>query len=204
MTGDALTRKPFDAKLKGDFPFLKELPAGASLEGYLFPSTYRVWKDQLPLGLVRKQLDEFANWQSNSAADIQKQGMSLPDLVTLASIVEKEVANPQDRKIVAGIFLRRLREGMPLQSDATVNYLTRSGRARSTAKDLEVDSPYNTYKYKGLPPAPIGNPGQAALDAVLHSTDLGYRYFLTDDKGKTYFAKTLEEHVQNRRTAFGE
>ena len=122
----------------------------------------------------------------------------------LASIVEKEVAQPKDRPIVAGIFWNRLRDGMPLQSDATITYITKSGRTRSTLVDLASDSPFNTYRNTGLPPGPISNPGEDALDAALHPAVTPYRYFLTDAKGKIYFAQTLDEHILNRRRAFGE
>ena len=132
------------------------------------------------------------------------QGKTVHEIITIASIVEREVAGEADRKIVAGIFLRRLREGMPLQSDATVNYVTKGGRARPTYTDLEADSPYNTYRNKGIPPGPISNPGDASIDAVLHPDDQGYRFFLTDDNGKAYYGKNFDEHKQNRRKVYGE
>lgn len=187
-----------------DYPFLSDVPTEATLEGYLFPNTYRVWKDQLPHGLIQKQLDAFASRVATIQQEAKKQGRTIHEVVTLASIVEKEVANPEDRKIVAGIFLRRLQEGMPLQSDATVNYITHAGRARPTYADLEAESAYNTYRNRGLPPGPISNPGADALDAVLFPTRTEYRYFLTDANGKSYYARTFEEHIRNRRRAFGE
>jgi len=190
-------------ELRQTYPFLADLPKTASLEGYLFPDTYRVYADQLPQGLIKKQLDEFAERAPALADEAKRQGRTLRDVVILASIVEKEVAKPQDRAIVAGIFLNRLAIGMPLQSDATVNYVTHGGRARPTLNDLQADSAYNTYLHKGLPPGPISNPGDAALNAVLHPTPSEYTYFLTDDLGKTYFAKTFEEHQRNRVKAYG-
>ncbi len=190
--------------LKFEFSFLQPLANGTTLEGYLFPDTYRVWKDQLPRSVIKKQLDAFASRAQRLIEDAKRQGRSLHDIVILASIIEKEVAKPEDRQIVAGIFWNRLRDGMPLQSDATIGYLTKSGRTRSTLDDLAIDSPFNTYRNKGLPPGPISNPGDGALDAALHPAITSYRYFLTDAKGKTYFAKTLEEHIRNRRRAFGQ
>jgi UPF0755 protein len=192
----------FDPSLREKFSFLKTLAATRSLEGYLFPDTYRVWHAQLPTSLIVKQLEEFqqriATEKITSASTPLK---TLDEVVTLASIVEKEVSKSEDRNMVAGIFLRRLRQGIPLQSDATVNYVTKSGRARATGEDLNVDSAYNTYKNKGLPPGPISNPSEGSIKAVLEPTPSTYLYFLTDEQGKIYYARTLEEHVANRRKA---
>lgn len=191
-------------KWKNDFPWISNLPTGSTLEGYLFPSTYRVWREQLPEGLIRKQLNEFSKRLPEIEKQANAQGKTVHEIITIASIVEREVAGDADRKIVAGIFLRRLREKMPLQSDATINYVTMGGRARPTFTDLAVDSPYNTYRNKGLPPGPISNPGDAAIDAVLHPDDHGYRFFLTDNNGKAFYAKSFDEHKQNRRKVYGE
>ncbi len=189
--------------LKSEYDFLKQLADGTTLEGYLFPDTYRVWKDQLPQSLIRKQLEAFSRHATPLIKDANQQGRTLHDVVTLASIIEKEVAKPEDRKLVAGIFWNRLREKMPLQSDATVNYVTHASRARPTLSDLATASPYNTYQQKGLPPGPISNPGADAIEAALHPPRTAYRYFLTDAHGKTYVAKTFEEHIRNRWRAFG-
>lgn len=202
LVGRSADRAPFDLKFREDFPVLQKVPSGRSLEGYLFPETYRVWGDQLPEGLVRKQLQEFqdrfgAAVITNKSAPLK----TLDEVVILASIVEAEVRDDADRRIVAGIFMNRLRDGMALQTDATLSYLTKSGRARSTSADLSIDSPYNTYKYRGLPPSPINNPGESALNAVLNPVASEYRFFLTDAAGKVYYARTLEEHTANRRRA---
>lgn len=196
-------KTPLASDWKADYSFLASIPKDATLEGYLFPDTYRVWKDQLPESLIKKQLDAFATRASKISDEAKKQGRTLHEVVTLASIVEKEVATPEDRTIVAGVFWNRLQIGMPLQSDATVNYVTHAGRTRPTAKDLAVESAYNTYKNKGLPPGPISNPGADALDAALFPQRTEFKYFLTDKDGKTYFARTLDEHIANRRKAFG-
>jgi len=189
--------------LRLDYSFLSALPKSASLEGYLFPETYFVYADQLPQSLITKQLGEFATRAPGIEAEATKQGRTLRDVVILASIIEKEVSKPEDRAIVASIFLNRLKDGMALQSDATVNYITHAGRARPTLDDLKADSPYNTYAYKGLPPGPISNPGDTALQAALHPAQTDFRYFLTDDAGKTYFGRTFEEHQQNRIRVYG-
>ncbi len=202
LIGRSADRAPFDPELREDFPVLKRVPAGRSLEGYLFPETYRVWGDQLPEGLVRKQLQEFQDRFGTAVLTGKSAPLkTLDEAVILASIVEAEVREDADRRIVAGIFLNRLRDGMALQTDATLSYLTKSGRARSTSADLSIDSPYNTYKYRGLPPSPINNPGESALNAVLNPVASDYRFFLTDAAGKVYYARTLEEHTANRRRA---
>ncbi len=199
---DASIPETIPKELRDTYSFLGNLPVGASFEGYLFPDTYRVYGDQLPQSLIKKQLNEFAKRAPGIAEVAARQGRTLRDIVILASIVEKEVSNSNDRKIVAGIFLNRLKDGMPLQSDATVNYVTHAKRTRPTAHDLARDSLYNTYKHTGLPPGPISNPGDDALMAALHPTRTEYRYFLTDTNGKTYFATTFAEHQANRQKAF--
>jgi UPF0755 protein len=202
LIGSSADRRGLDPAWKKDFAFLESLSANRSLEGYLFPDTYRVWQDQLPEGLVRKQLEEFASRYDEVKVGAESAPLKhLDEVVRLASIVEKEVRDPEDRKIVAGIFLRRLQLGMALQSDATLNYVLGSGRSRASATDLETESPYNSYKHTGLPPGPISNPGATAMDAVLHPTKTNYLYFLTDAEGNVLYARTFEEHVANRRRA---
>ncbi len=204
LTADASRDLQANPEWRDEFPFLASLPAHTSLEGYLYPNTYRVWKDQLPQGLIEKQLAEFQKTTTGMADQAAEQKRSFRDVLILASIVEKEATTPEDRKIVAGIYLNRLKLGMPLQSDATINYVTGAGRARPVLKDLEVSSPYNTYKHAGLPPGPICNPGAISLDAALHPTQTDYLYYLHDDQGKSYYAKTLQEHIRNRAKAYGE
>lgn len=136
----------------GDYAFLHGLPSGTSLEGYLFPDTYRVWRDQLPDGLIRKQLDEFDRRILREGGRAGWSGQALRSRVILASLVESEAKHDEDRALVAGIFENRLKSGMRLQSDATLNYVLRSGQTRLSARELDHDSPYNTYKYVGLPP----------------------------------------------------
>jgi UPF0755 protein len=202
LTGRTRNRSPFRRELRERYAFLKDLPGDRSLEGYLFPETYRVWDDQLPEGLVEKQLQEFER-RFGSIRVMEKSAplTTVDQVVTLASIVEKEVRLPEDRRRVAGIFLRRLRIGMPLQSDATLTYLTGSSRTRATAADLALESPYNSYKYKGLPPSPICNPAESAIRAVLDPDDRGELFFLADRDGNVLYAKTLEGHAENRRKA---
>ncbi len=207
LTDRGVDVRPSDflaSRFADNFSFLKGLPFNVTVEGYLFPDTYRVWKDQLPDALLRKQLDRFAQQTVEIRTGMSQRGKNLHELVTLASIVEKEVRHDADRPIVAGIFLNRLKDGMRLQSDATLNYILQSGHDRLSTRELETDSLYNSYRYAGLPPGPISNPGKAALEAAFAPTESNYRYFLTDSSGKTYFARTLEEHVKNRYKAFVE
>ena len=196
--------RAFDRSFSDNFPVLRDIPAGQSLEGYLFPDTYEVWQDQLPQGLIDKQLKAFETKVVDVLdADRRATGMSWHEILTLASIVEAEVRTAEDRRIVAGLFLNRLKKGMRLQSDATLNYVIGEGRARATAEDLALDSPYNSYERSGLPPGPIGNPSFSAIDAVIHAEKTEYLFFLTDEAGKVYYAKTYSEHLQNKAKAYG-
>lgn len=204
LAGEAANAAPFDASLEDVFPFLEIIPQGMSLEGYLFPDTYRVWKDDILIGTLRKQLNEFQTRIIEPYGDAQAaSGMTWHQLVTLASIVEAEVQKPEDRRVVAGIFLNRMNNGMRLQSDATVNYVTRAGRTRPTLDDLATDSPYNTYQRDGLPPGPVSNPSLSALHAVLDPVKSDYHYFLTDPQGKVYYARTYDEHLRNKANVYG-
>lgn len=178
-------------------PVLTGRPAGdISLEGYLFPDTYAVKQPPNAHTLIQTMLDTFT--KQVNATDIPQgfaaQGLSLHQGVTLASIVEKEVPGEQDRAMVAQVFLNRIKAGLPLQSDVTVNYATLlTGQPFSTS----LNSPYNTYLYKGLPPGPICNPGLSAMRAVAHPQPNNYLYFVAGKDGTTHYATTFEQHQQN-------
>lgn len=192
----------FDGAWRDEFTFLRALPRGRSLEGYLFPDTYRVWKDQLPEGLVRKQLQEFeAKFGTSKPTQKSAPLRTLDEVIILASVVEKEVRAPEDRRRVAGIFLERLRIGMALQSDATLTYITGSNRNRLTPEERAHRSAYNSYEHPGLPPSPISNPSASSIEAVLDSVRSGDLYFLTDRAGKVFYAKTYEQHLMNKQKA---
>ena len=189
------------ADWRDEFQFLQEAKI-KSLEGFLFPDTYKIYSDASARDIIRKLLDEFdAKATAQMRADLKAQDRSLIDAVILASILEREISNKpeadSDRKIVAGIFLNRLEIGMGLQSDATVNYITGKTLTRPTLDDLAIDSPYNTYKYRGLPPGPINNPSLASLLASIYPTPSDYLYFLTDENGRAHFARTYAEHQKN-------
>lgn len=181
------------------YAFLSDKPTAATLEGYLFPDTYRVFKSASPADIVKRMLDGFAvRVDAKTLAQIRDQGKTVFEVVTLASIVEKEVRTDSDRAMVADVFLKRLRDGIALQSDATINYITRKNTTRPTLEDIAVDSPYNTYAVRGLPPGPIANPGLASIRAVLNPEPNPYYYFLTKEDGAAVFSKTFEEHKANK------
>lgn len=182
------------------FDFLAGRPAGATLEGYLFPDTYRVFPNATAADVVGKMLANFGvKVTPETRARIETKGMTLFGVVTLASIVEHEVTKDQDRAMVADVFLRRLQIGMPLESDATVNYVTGKRALQPTKADTEVESPYNTYRHTGLPPGPIGNPGLSSIMAVVNPQPNSYFYFLTDPTGAVHYATTYEEHLANKQ-----
>ncbi len=183
------------------YSFLDSKPNGQGLEGYLFPDTYRIFKDSKPEDIIERMLDNFeAKFTEKMKQDTEDGNMTIYEIITLASIIEKEVSNDDDRKNVASVFYNRLNNSMGLQSDATVNYVTNGNRPQPTLEDLEVDSPYNTYKYRDLPPGPISNPSLSSIMAAIYPTKTNYFYFLNkiNDDGSTVFSKTLDEHLNNK------
>lgn len=179
---------------RNDFPFLRDVPDGA-LEGYLFPETYRFFPVTDPSVVIRRMLGEFEQQFKAAANDAGGlHGRVAHDVVTMASIVEREVRSAEDRRLVAGILWSRLRQGIALQADATVRYALDSWDRPLTARDLQVDSPYNTRRYRGLPPGPISVPGAESLRAAFNPKESDYFYYLSAPDGKTIFSKTLKEH----------
>jgi UPF0755 protein len=173
-------------------------PLAPDLEGYLFPDTY-----DLPGGpnrgaaLVQKMVQRFREVISPLQADFAAQGLTLREVVTLASVVEEETARPEERPRIAAVFHNRLRRRMPLQTDPTVIYaLRKAGRwdGNIRKKDLDLDSPYNTYRRAGLPPGPIASPGREAILAALHPADTKDLYFVSRNDGSHHFSETLTEH----------
>ena len=174
-------------------------PTGVDLEGYLFPDTYEFATDATAEDIVKTMLETMKGHIDDiGTVTGDAAGMTMHQVLTLASIVEKEVRTADTMKNVADIFLKRISIGMALQSDATINYIIDGDNPSPTYEDLEVDSPYNTYKNPGLPPGPISSPGLNALSAVLHPTHNDYYYFLTTDDGAIYYAATYEEHLRNK------
>ena len=188
-----------DSPLIKEFDFLQDKPANVDLEGYLFPDTYRIFKNSDSYDIIRKMLANFnAKLTPELRQEIVKQKKSFFEVLTLASIIEKEVSEPEDMKMVADIFYKRLKAGIALQSDATVNYATGKSLIQPTYQDLSVNSLYNTYKYPGLPPGPISNPGINALKAAIYPTPNPYYYFLTSKDQQVIYSKTYEEHLANK------
>ncbi|MCS7251129.1 MAG: endolytic transglycosylase MltG [Thermoflexus sp.] len=193
-----------------DFPFLADLPPGATLEGYLFPDTYRLARDATAEAMIRRLLENFGRKVTlEKIAAARARGLSLHQVITLASIVEREAVLPEERPLIASVYLNRLTAGMKLDADPTVQYALGYQpdqktwwKSPLTLEDLQVDSPYNTYRYPGLPPGPIANPGLASIEAVLNPAETDYLYFMADcikKDGSHWFARTHEEHLRNFR-----
>lgn len=183
-----------------EFVVAAQKPDDVDLEGYLFPDTYRFFADATGEEIVRTLLDTMAE-RVGELGDLggRADEMTTHEMLALASIIEREVRTETSRRNVADIFLKRLDIGMPLQSDATINYIIDGDDPSPTLADLEVESPYNTYKYPGLPPGPISSPGLMAIKAIFEPIANDYYYFLTTDEGDIYFAATHDEHVDNKR-----
>jgi len=188
------------AEIVSQFKSLADKPKDAALEGYLFPDTYYFSKDATSDGILKKILSNTDTQIGTDIADAAKaQNKSLFQILTMASIIEKEVKTDADRALVSGIFWNRIKIGQALQSDATLTYILGDKDAAHNSNQLAIDSPYNSYQNKGLPPGPISNPGLASIIAAIHPQDSAYNYFLSDPKtGQTIFSKTYEEHVANK------
>jgi UPF0755 protein len=173
-----------------------------TLEGYLFPDTYRFpWGTPARVA-VAEMVQRFADvWRPEWNQRLDTLHLTRHDVVTLASIVEEEARVDSERAIIAGVYYNRLRRGMPLQADPTVQYALGAHRERVLYRDLNVDSPYNTYRHPGLPPGPISSPGRARLEAALYPADVPYLYFVALPDGHHDFSTTFREHQDARRTA---
>ncbi len=176
--------------------FIKLLPAEATLEGYLFPDTYRVFKNFTAEDLMAKMLDNFdRKVTADLRSAISQSGRSFHETVILASILQKEVRTEQEMRLASGVFQNRLGSGQALQSCATLAYILGVNKAQYSYEDTQIASPYNTYQHAGLPPGPVSNPGLTAIDAAVRPTESDYVYFLSrPDTGETIFTKTLDEH----------
>ena len=193
--------KFFD-QLKAQYPDLLTDAGNAKdvryrLEGYLFPATYNVHKSKSLEDLVTQMVDTTNQVLTPYYSKIKEKGMTVQEVMTLASLVEKEGVTQSDRKNIAQVFFNRIATGMPLQSDISILYALGEHKEFVYNKDLEVDSPYNLYKNTGYGPGPFDNPSQEAILAVLDPTDNDYVYFVADiSTGKVYYAKTYEEHME--------
>jgi UPF0755 protein len=174
-----------------------------TLEGYLFPDTYVFPDGTTPRAAVRVMVDRFQRvWQPDWNQRLQELAMSRNDVMALASIVEKEARLPEERPVIAAVYLNRLKTGMLLQADPTVQYALGKHVARVMYKDLEIDSPYNTYQHIGLPPGPIASPGRPSIVAALNPAKVPYRYFVAYPDGHHEFTTDFAKHsvaVRNAR-----
>jgi UPF0755 protein len=168
--------------------------AGAGLEGYLYPDTYRFGRGMAPLSVLDVMVKRFKEVTAPYIEKAEQLGMAFEDVVILASIVEKETGLAEERPLIASVFLNRLKRGIRLESDPTVIYGLTGFNGNLTRKDLSKPTPYNTYLVPGLPPGPIANPGLDAMKAVLFPAKTNYLYFVSKNDGSHYFSKTLAEH----------
>lgn len=178
-----------------DYDFVAQIPREENrLEGYLYPATYQIYPGTSAHDIVLMMLSAF---NSNVMPVYNASGTTdtIDYIVTMASVIEREAANESEMKTVSSVFNNRLYEGRKLESCATVQYILHERKTVLTVEDTEIDSPYNTYKYKGLPIGPIASPGLAAIKAALYPIDTDYMYFVADPSGsKNYFSQTYEEH----------
>jgi UPF0755 protein len=183
-----------------NYDFLREAPTKVDLEGYFFPDTYRVFADATCEELITKALNNFNNkFDAEMRAEVKRQNKTIFQILTMASVLEKEVKSEADMKIVSGIFWDRIKNGQRLESCATLAYILGENKPQYTLADTQIDSPYNTYRNDGLPPTPINNPGLKAIRAAIYPTKTDYNYFLSrPDTGETVFGKTFEEHKANK------
>jgi UPF0755 protein len=180
---------------KGEFGFLKSAPDNASLEGFLFPDTYEFSYEASQEEIVKKMLDNFDKKLTPDLRQaIDKQKKTVFDIITMASLIEKEVKTKEDKEIVSGILWKRLNSKFPLQVDATIIYLTEKQGSNVSIDETKIDSPYNTYKYLGLPQGPICSPGIESIWAAIYPKASAYWYYLSTPEGKTIFSRTLDEH----------
>jgi UPF0755 protein len=184
-----------------DYWFLKESMEGENrLEGYLFPETYEIYLNASEHDIIDKMLFQFNDmFTDEHIGRMNELSKTIEEIVILASIIEREAVVSEDRPIIAGVFYNRLKVDMPLQSCATVQYILGEQKPVLSTKDTEIESPYNTYIYNGLPPTPICSPGIEAINAALWPEDTEYLFFLAKGDGSHVFSKTYEEHLTNKR-----
>lgn len=199
---EGMTARDMAAEVADAFPTVKAadfLKAAQPYEGYLFPDTYLFLPSSDAASLVALMRENFDTRIAAVAGEIGASGRSISDTVILASLVEKEARSSENRRIVAGILLNRLKLGMPLQVDAVFGYIFGRETYSPSFADLTVDSPYNTYTHVGLPPGPICNPGLDSLEAVANPAKTDYLYYLSGKDGLMHYATTFAGHQANRK-----
>ncbi|MHC2994407.1 MAG: endolytic transglycosylase MltG [Candidatus Atribacteria bacterium] len=171
-----------------------------SWEGYLFPDTYEVPKGYGPENMLKLLLSNFNHIVDEKLKDKAEEiGFSMDEIVTLASIIEKEAKFSEEKRKISSVFHNRLKKDMKLQSCATIQYILEKPKEKLEESDLKIDSPYNTYLYKGLPPGPICNPGLDSIIAALEPAEEDYLYFVLGENGRHIFSKTYQEHLKNKK-----
>ena len=175
-----------------------EIPA-ENLEGYLFPDTYKISPGITEGKLIKLMLERFKKVTKEFKRKLSGQNLSLHKVITLASLIEKEAVLDKEKFLISGVFHNRLEKGIRLQCDPTIKYILHKSRKNLYYKDLEIDSPYNTYLHKGLPPGPICNPGKVSIAAALLPTSTKYLYFVSKNDGTHKFSSTFNEHLQAKR-----
>jgi UPF0755 protein len=196
---DLIDKQTFLQASADSNPILKLDPKAKDLEGYLFPETYHFPKDVTAETIIASMVAQFKTvftdeWKSRA----EELGMSVRDVVILASLIEKETSLPEERALVSSVFHNRLRIDMKLDCDPTIIYaLKQEGqfKGRLRTNDLKLDSPYNTYRYGGLPPGPIANPGREAIAASLYPAETDYLYFVSKNEGSHHFSRSIREHI---------
>ena len=173
------------------------LSLAVPLEGKLYPDTYFIPEEFTAEQLVDLMVQTFNEQTAPLQEKIAQSALTETEILTLASILEREANSPESMKLVSGILQGRMSAGMPLQADASVEYILDKPLKELTPDDLKVDSPYNTYLNRGLPPTPIGNPGIEAINAVLEPTPSDFVFYITDNDGVFHYAKTYDEHLDN-------
>ena len=201
---DAFLQAAKDTEAAGELPLGAKLEADTQhpLEGYLFPSTYEMKEGSTAQDIIdrllaetEKRITAIPDWE----AKMEARGLNVHELLTIASLIEREVVVDEERSLVAGVIYNRIQDGMQLQIDATVQYALDKPKERLYYKDLEIDSPYNTYRISGLPPGPIASPSTASIEAALSPEETEYLFYVTKKDGSQthLFAKTYAEHLQN-------
>ena len=205
--GDMLVEKQVCSKeawqeaIKADYPydFLKNVPDNNKyrLEGFLFPDTYYIEEDTTSHEIINMMLQNFARvWENDFAGQAQAKNMDIYETIILASLIEEEAMHDDERRTISGVIHNRLRDGMYLQLCPTVLYCFDQKKTVLNDADLDIESPYNTYRHPGLPPGPISNPGKASIAAALNPEKTPYYFYVSKGDGSHYFSRTFQEHLQ--------
>ena len=187
--------------LVNDTEFTRSLGISAhTLEGYLYPDTYHFPLNPTVEEIIKKMVQQFMTiWDDKLEKQAEKVNLTTHEVITLASIVEGEAALDSERNIISALYLNRLKRNMRLQADPTIQYIIPNGPRRLLNKDLLIDSPYNTYLYKGLPPGPVNNPGSASIQAVLYPASVEYLYMVANGDGSHTFSLTIRDHLKAKQ-----